>query len=217
MRTNALTLARSIAAPIALLGLLGGCDLRAARRNAAMEQDPIPPLYQGPLTVEANSGSTPMVTYSQSGKRRIDRSYSSGAAHMLLDVDQGVIYRWAEFERDKGVLHVGPMSAGAKANGLRWEGRKEAQRLGRCSAAGETGFVYRHTRDADLKGPEYYQEACITTDGVVLSQGVGSMTVGSSGRPSPATPSYLATAVRRGPLPAGVFAVPQGLIRADDP
>jgi len=203
---------------IALSLSLGGCDLSAVaeyQRIATMEHDIVPPLYQGPLVVEGTFGGIHQVSYSEGGRRRIDLLVSSGASHALADPQQGLVYRWSDFGRDKGVLHAARMAPETRAALERWLGHKEAQRRGRCVAAGEVGDTYRYTRGPNLQGPGgNYIEACITRDGVVLSEGMGADPIGDSGRHSAYKAHLLVISVRRTPLPPDVFKLPAGLRRA---
>lgn len=216
MRKQNLALVSSIAALI--LPLLAGCDSKADaayRRIAAKERDVVPLSYRGPLTVEAVDGLTTEIAYSENGKRRIDRSYSSGSSHSLWDFDGGVLYRWTDFGPDRGMLRISILSGAAYE---RWRGKEKAQRLGPCSAAGERGFIYRHTRRPNVKEPGgVYEEACITRDGVVLSESGGAEILAGKGFHSPPVRHFVATTVRRGPLPPGVFSVPTSLRRVRTP
>jgi hypothetical protein len=201
----------------ALMALMGACSPKAAqdyRRIAARERDPVPPLYQGPIMVEGMSGGTPQVTSSDGGKRRIDQTYSSGTSHSIALPGDGVIYHWLDFGRDKGVLRTSKMARGTRAVLRRWNGRERAQRLGPCSSAGERGSTYRFTVGPNLKGPGgNFIEACITPDGVVLTEAVGSAPLGAGVDPTKAAATifFHASSVHRGPLAADTFKVPAGL------
>jgi hypothetical protein len=216
MDSRPFTLAATIGASLFVMAALSGCDLAAGsayRRIRAAEDDPVPPLYQGPLVVEAIQGDTPRVTYSQAGKRQMEWRDSSGSTHALADPVAGAVYRWTDFGPEKGVLHRVPMATETRAVLRRWKGRTLAQRLGPCSAAGEAGVIYRYTQGPNLKvgSAGSYIQACITPDGVVLTEGIGAEKLGDRGSHLPLKPIFVATAVRRGPLPPGAFEVPPDL------
>jgi hypothetical protein len=119
-----------------------------------------------------------------------------------------------DFGRDEGVIQTRKMAPETRAVLPRWKGRERAQRLGACSGAGEVGSTYRFTRGPNLKGPGgNFIEACITPDGVVLTEALGSARLGAGADPTKAATTIIfhASSVRRGPLAADTFKVPAGL------
>lgn len=69
----------------------------------------------------------------------------------------------------------------------------KSTKLGPCSAAGQQGELWRTTEDGSDR------EACVTSDGVILEGKEAGVTV------------WQATKVERGPQPASLFAVPEGV------
>jgi hypothetical protein len=217
MRMNLSFRLNTFVQSVALMALLGGCSPRAAadyHRIAAAEHDLIPPLYRGPLTVEGRRGGTLEVMRSEGGNRRIDRSYSSGASHLIALPAEGVVFHWTDFERQKNFLQTTKMAPEMRAVLQRWIGRERAQLLGPCAGAGENGSLYRFTRGPNLKGPGgNFIQACITPDGIVLTEALGSAVLGAGSDPTKAATevTFYATSVRRDPVAADTFKVPAGL------
>ena len=193
---------RRRAAAAALVVLLAGCDSHAwteRRRLAALERDPVPPLYQAALTVRSADGST---VYSERGYRRIDTTSSSGHSYSIADPVRGLVFYWIDFGPSKNVVETRSMAPETRAILVRWHDRAKAQRVAPCEAAGETGSLYRFTYGSGLEGRLGRIEACISDDGVVLREAM------LSGDLSRSRVVRNAVSVRRGPLPSRTFEPP---------
>jgi len=189
---------------VAVAALLSACNpLQYAeyRHAASAERDPVPPLYQGPLTVEYQWDHRPAVFYTDHGFQRLDLGAPPYTAHVVADVRQPYRYFWRDSGPQKGQIETERTPSGLEANLRQWRARAEG--LGSCSFAGETGRWYRTLRAPNFKGwDREYVQACITADGVVLADAV------YAGKLDPNRIGRWAIRVERGPLPTWVRSIP---------
>jgi len=141
------------------------------------------------------------VIYSQGGLVRTTWSRPDGSSHdLIIDEGHGRIFSWSASRPDQG-LGVRELKR-RRPPITHWGAQPKAQRGGRCSAAGETGYSWRIHRPKNFKQGERISEACIARDGVVLSE--------LQDRPPgvPALMDWRATTVIRGPILPGTFSPP---------
>jgi len=185
---------------------LVGCSPREMaehERLKGLEHDSVPTLYQGPLVVTYRGRMGTLISYSERSYRRIEMPSPSGHGYSLDDPVQGRVYFWMDFGRHKDQVRIRAMTKETRAVLARWNGRTTAQRLGACSAAGETGKLYRVHSGPGIKGLGIgFGEACITDDGVVLEEAQ------LTGDLSRRIVEKEAERVSRAPLPAGIFDPP---------
>jgi len=171
------------------------------RREAALERDPVPLLYAGPLTVEYGGNLGREIHYSDHGRRRIELIMPTGRGHSIDDLRQRKVFYWTDWEPNEPVK-VRPLDAAALAQTRRWHGVTTARRIGPCEFAGEVGSFYRQVLGPGFKGPYLVRyQACITPDGVLLADG----SVSGDGQ---IHSTMQATKVSRGRLPDNVFTPP---------
>lgn len=179
-----------------MLAMLSGCE----RRASPLDLDQSPVLYQGPLTVVREGGGGRTIQRSDGAMLRYSTLSPDGSIrHRLIDGDSGRFYQWSDGRPDLGVK---VREAKQRAPMAYWGFQTAAQKGSPCSEAGETGRVWRIHRPKNFKQDERISEACITEDGVVLSQ---------QHDRAPGAPAHLdwrATKVVRGPVPPGAFLRP---------
>lgn len=179
-----------------VFAMLSGCE----RRASPLDEDQSPILYSGQLSVVREEGRNTTVRYSHGVMLRTSTTWADGSVqHRIIDGDRGRIYWWSENRRDLG---VGLREARRTAPMTHWGFQPTAQRGGPCSEAGETGRVWRIHRPQNFKQDERISEACVSDDGVVLSE---------QHDRTPGAPTHLAwraTRVVRGPIPPAVFSPP---------
>lgn len=183
----------SRSAAMLALGLLAACA------HGPRDGGGQPEVYRGPLTVVAaqeRPGGTR--TYRSEGQRTRVTLESRGRT--FDHVVDGVSRRTFTWTSDKPDVEARRMR---KPPPRYWLWVDDTEPGEACTAAGETGRIWRHTSPPNFKNPDAtITAACLTPDGVMLAKYVG--------HPPGAAPilEWEATSVVRGPLPADALVPP---------
>lgn len=197
----------------AFLALISVCALAACNPSAPAGQSAetgagggaFPDLnataFRAEATLTHTDGSTiPVVMIRDGRKMRMEVNAPQGAAIIITNGDTGESFVITNQGGRQIAIRADSLGQGFENPVEEWQGdlAQNATRTGNCTVAGETGAEWTKTTEAD--GTD---TVCVTEDGVILR-------ATDDGRVA-----WETTSVQRGPQPANLFTLPEGVQTLD--
>jgi len=196
----------------ALLALVSVCALAACNPSAPGAQSAdngggglFPDLngaaYRAEATVTSEDGSTMPIVMIRSGRSmRMEFNAADGASTFITNGDTGESFVISNQGGRQFAIRATGLNQGVTNPIDEWQGdlAENATRTGNCTVAGETGAEWTKTTPED--GTD---TVCVTDDGIFLR-------ATDDGRVA-----WETTSVQRGPQPANLFVLPDGVQAMD--